>query len=185
MAPDKETSSNPLEFLGHIKVIKDGSVLGIMIYKDRFLTRLKASKPVHALFGNQGWSHPHVRAAIAPYEPPTSVSEIEMVVTEHLPECVTTALRPFGVMIAGHDVVLVLQGIEHGFDRPDLLIRTEIGDISTHQDEIKVRQCVDIPYAPADVTDRHAACRIVQVGQERYLKRTLLSDSDRQGQQAG
>ena len=62
-----------------------------------------------------------------------------MIIAKHFSEGVTATLRPFRIMVASHNVVLVLQRVQHGFNRLDLLICTEIRHVAANQDKIEVR----------------------------------------------
>ena len=150
MAADLETGAYPLELAGHIEVVQHRCVLRIVVDKDRLFTWFEFFQPFHAFLRDQRRGHPHVRTAVAADETPPFALELVVLVTEHLEEGVAAALGPFGVMVSGHDIVLVPERIKHLLDSRDLLVGPEIRDVTSDQHEVQTVQSVDIRFPPSN-----------------------------------
>ena len=138
-----------------LEIIEDRGVLRIVVDQDDGLFPRQGARegiePHQALMGNQGRRHPHVRAAVAAQELDAARLEFEMLIAEDLGKGIATTLRPFCIVIAGHEPVGVFQRIEHRLGHRKLSVCTEIGDVPAEQRKLDVRLAVDVGDASFEV----------------------------------
>ena len=163
------------QFLAHIEIIEHGTVHRVVVYEyASFLAffLLKSSQPDQVAARGKGRGHSHIRPARASQEAPSSCAEVELFVAEGLHHAVAAALGPGCVVVARNGIVGHLQCVEQFLREGQFLVRTEVGDISGADHEIRPGVLVHIPYAELQVLRRlplHRYMRVCQPGETQFL----------------